>query len=31
MYTVTELDILEQMKAEGALFILFGGTPFIKK
>ena len=25
MYTVTELDILEQMKAEGALFILFGG------
>jgi len=25
MHTVTELDILEQMKAEGALFILFGG------
>jgi thioredoxin 1 len=26
MFTVTELDILEQMKAEGALFILFGGA-----
>jgi len=25
MFTITELDILEQMKAEGALFILFGG------
>jgi len=25
MQTITELDILEQMKAEGALFILFGG------
>jgi len=25
MLTITELDILEQMKAEGALFILFGG------
>jgi len=25
MHTVTELDILEQMKSEGALFILFGG------
>lgn len=25
MQTVTELDILEQLKAEGALFILFGG------
>ena len=25
MQTITELEILEQMKAEGALFILFGG------
>ena len=25
MQIITELDILEQMKAEGALFILFGG------
>lgn len=25
MQTVTELDMLEQMKARGALFILFGG------
>jgi thioredoxin 1 len=25
MQTITELDILEEMKAEGALFILFGG------
>jgi thioredoxin-like negative regulator of GroEL len=25
MQTITEPDILEQMKAEGALFILFGG------
>ena len=25
MQTITELDILEQMKAKGAVFILFGG------
>ena len=25
MQTITELDILEQMKAESALFVLFGG------